>query len=194
MIRRITPILALLLAPSLLISTGASGQAQCPVGKIAVVQVRAIYGSIDRYAEKDSTLNTAVEAYKIDVARLNGVIDSTSRSYQEKTIGISASARQLELRKLDGQIAQIQQRKVVLQQQLSKQRDVLLQPIEIGVQSVLDSIRTELKCAAVFDASAGGGIASVNRSLDVTQRVIDRIKTTGDTAIFGPHPVVTSRP
>ena len=121
-------------------------------------------------------------------------IDSTTRSYQDKTNGISASARQFEPRKLDGQVAQRQQRKEVLQQQLSRQRDFLMQPIERGVQSVLDSIRRELRCAVVVDASAARGIASVNRGADITQRVIDRIRATGDTAIFGPRPVVTGRP
>ncbi len=181
-------------ALSLLVTPPASGQARCPAGPVAIVQLRTIYGSIDRYGEKDAQLGSLIETYKTDVARLNGVIDSTTRSYQEKTSGISASARQFELHKLDGQIAQIQQRKTVLQQQLGRQRDFLMQPIELGVQSVLDSIRRELKCAIVFDASSASGIASVNRAADITQRIIDRIKTTGDTAIFGPHPVVTGRP
>jgi Skp family chaperone for outer membrane proteins len=179
---------------SLLIAPGASGQARCPDGPVAIVQLRTIYASIDRYAAKDTVLSTLIDTYKTAVMRLNGEIDSTTRSYQDKTNGISASARQFELHKLDGQVAQIQQRKVVLQQELSRQRDFLMQPIEIGVQSVLDSVRRELKCAAVFDASSARGIASVNRGTDITQRVIDRIKTTGDTAIFGPHPVVTGRP
>jgi hypothetical protein len=179
---------------TVLIAPRAGGQAKCPAGSVAVVQIRTIYASIDRYAVKDTLLNTLIETYRVDVARLNGVIDSTTRSYQEKTNGISASARQFELHKLDGQVALIQQRKVVLQQELGRQRDFLMQPIEIGVQKMLDSVLTQLKCAVVFDASAGRGIASVNRGADVTQRVIDRIRTTGDTAIFGPHPLVTGRP
>ena len=181
-------------AISLLMAPLAASHAQCPTGQVAVIQLPKIYASIERYGSKDTVLSSLIETYRTNVALLNGAIDSTTRSYQEKTNGISASARQFELHKLDGQVAQIQQRKAVLQEALARQRDFLLQPIELGVQAVLDSVRRELRCAVVWDASSARGIVSVNRGADLTQRVIDRIRTTGDTTIFGPHPTVTGRP
>lgn len=194
MIRRDALLLTALLGPPLLVPDGASGQEVCAAGKVALVQTRTIFASIDRYAEQDSALIITVNAYKVDVSRLQGVVDSVARAYQEKSALLPASARYFERKKLDDQNAQIQRRIQELQQQVAQQRARLFQPIEIGVQRVIDSIRTELKCAVIFDVSSGAGIASVNKSLDLTQRVIDRIKTTGDTALFGPHTPTARRP
>lgn len=182
-------IVALLLGPGLLLPGRAPAQATCPPGGIGLVQSRAIFATIDRYADRNASLQVYVNTYKVDVTRLQGVMDSAARAYQAKSALLTASARAVEVAKLDQQNAQIQQRIRTLQQQVARERDRLLQPIEAGVQAVLDSVRTELKCAMIFDASTGTGIASASRTLDLTQRIIDRIdriRASGDTALFGP--------
>ena len=186
MIRRDALFGAGLLGPLLLVPLAASGQAACAAGRVAVVQTEAIFASIGRYAEKDTVLNVIVSAYRVNVSQLQGVVDSVTQAFQEKSVLLSARARQVERGKLDAQDAQIRRRILELRQQVAQQRERLLQPIEIGVQRVIDSIRTELKCGVIFDVNSATRIASVNKSLDLTQRVIDRIRATGDTAIFGP--------
>jgi Outer membrane protein (OmpH-like) len=185
--------LALLLGPLLLLSRGANGQAVCTTGKIALVRTRAILASVERYGAQQDALTLVVNSYRVDVSQLQGVMDSVTRAYQEKSALLSAGARQVEVGKLDAQSAQVQQRIQLLQSQVARQRERLLQPTEIGVQAVIDSIRVELKCAIILDVSSGSGIASVNKTLDVTQRVIDRLKTNSDTALFGPLPGTPSK-
>ena len=187
-------LLAMLLALPLVVPHGAAAQAVCTTGKIAVVQTHAIFASIDRYTERDTAMTVYQNIYNVGVSRLQSIMDSVVRAYREKSALLPASARVFEVKKLDDQNTLTQQRVRDLQQELAQKRERLLQPIEMGVQAVLDSIRTELRCAMIFDVSSALGIASVNKSLDLTQRVIDRIKTTGDTALFGPHAVVTARP
>ena len=194
MVPRNTLRLIILLAAPALQPHRAAGQAACPTGRVAVVQTSVIFASIDSFAVKDTALTGLVNAYKVEVSLLQAVMDSVSLAYQEKSALLPAAAREVERQKLDDQNAQVQQRIRVLQQQAAQQRARLLQPIETGVQRVIDSIRTELKCAIIFDISAGTGITSMNKSLDLTQRVIDRIKATGDTTLFGPHPPPSHRP
>lgn len=171
----------------------AQGAGLCATSRVAVVQRNAILGSVPRYAEKDTALGVFVANYRVELSRLQGVMDSVARAYRDKAALLGATARQLELGKLNEQNAQVQQRIESLQAQLARERDNLLQPIEAGVQAVLDSVQREQRCAVVFDVNAGGGIATVAKSIDLTQRVIDRIKATGDTAIFGP-PLKLQRP
>jgi Skp family chaperone for outer membrane proteins len=194
MIRRNAVLLLAFTTTQLIVPPALSAQNQCVVGKVAVVQVSAVLASIDRYTEKNDAMTVIFNSYRVDLSRLDGIIDSAARAYREKSALLSAAARQAELNKLDGQQAVIRQRIAALQQHVTQQRAGLLQPIENGVQAVIDSVRVDLKCMIIFDASAQAGIASVNKSLDLTQRVIDRIRATGDTAIFGPPRIVTERP
>lgn len=182
-------LVAAMLGPAMLLPGRSPAQTTCPAGGVALVQTRAIFATIDRYADHTASLQVFVNSYKVDVTRLQGVMDSAARAYQAKSALLPPSTRAVEVAKLDDQNAQIQQRIRGLQQQVVRERDRLLQPIEAGVQAVLDSIRTELRCAMIFDASAGTGIASANKALDLTQLVIariDRNRTRGDTALFGP--------
>jgi hypothetical protein len=196
MTRQIPSVLVALVALLWITPTRASGQNQnpCLKGGVAVYQSRTVFAAFDSFTVKDTALATIVNQYKVDVARLNGVMDSAGRAYQEKAALLSAAARQVELKKLDAQNAVIQQRIRNLQPQVMRQREKLFQPILDGLQRMLDSVRSDLKCAVIIDASSGARIMSMNKSLDITQRIIDRIHATGDTTLFGPHPKLKGGP
>src|ERR1017187_5437813 len=108
-------LLAALLGAPLLVPPDASGQAACATGKIAVVQTRAVFASIDSFAVRDTALSVVLNAYKVDLSQLQGVMDSASGAFREKAALLSAAAQQVERKKLDDQDAQIQQRIQVLQ-------------------------------------------------------------------------------
>ena len=180
------PLIAALLGAPILIAPSASAQqSPCAVGAVAVVQTRTIFAGLTRYLEQDTALSVIVDGFKVDVSRWQGVIDSATRAYQEKSALLSPPARQVELRKLDDQNAQVRQRIEALQHRVVQERDRLMQPIENGVQAMIDSVRAQLRCTVVFDVSTATGVASTSKQLDITQRVIDRIRATGDTAVFG---------
>jgi Skp family chaperone for outer membrane proteins len=171
-------------APSL------AAQGTCPGGQVAVVQVQLILGGIPRYAQKDSDLTVVASDYRTQLARQEAILDSATNAYQTKAAVLGASARAIELAKLRGQDSSVRAQSQRMQDQLGHERQLRLQPIELGVQTVLDSVRADLHCALVFDAGSSQGIASLNRSIDLTQMVLDRINAHGDTALFGPHPAL----
>ena len=185
MIRRCITLLAISFGP-----LTASAQQQCSAGGVAVIQGPVILASIPRYVARDSEVTMNVEAYKVQIAGQQATLDSLANAYRSKSSLLTASASRIEYQKLKDQGAQIQKRVSDMEKQLGATRQRLLQPIENGVQAVIDSIRRERKCVMFFDVSSAAGIASLNRSIDVTQAVIDRIRATGDTAIFGPRPKV----
>jgi hypothetical protein len=168
-------------APSL------AAQGTCPGGQVAVVQVQLILGGIPRYAQKDSDLTVVASDYRTQLAKQEAVLDSATDAYQAKAAGLGGSARGIELAKLRGQDSAVKAQSQRLQDQLAHERQLRLQPIELGVQAELDSVRSDLHCAMVFDAGSTPGLASLNRKIDLTQLVLDRINAHGDTALFGPH-------
>ncbi|HEY3933639.1 MAG TPA: OmpH family outer membrane protein [Gemmatimonadales bacterium] len=166
-----------------------AAQGLCAAGQVGVVQVQLILATIPRYAQKDSELTIIASNFRTELAREEAVLDSATTAYQAKAAVMGAAAKAVEIGKLDAQRAAVEAQSRTLQDQLGNDRQVRLQPIEMGVQAVVDSIRSDLHCAMIFDAGSSHGIASVNRNIDLTQRVLDRINAHGDTAIFGPHQV-----
>jgi Skp family chaperone for outer membrane proteins len=192
---------ALLLTPAMVRAQGSP----CATGKVAIVQGLAILNSMPKYLQAESLLVKDQDAYKLEIAKLQGALDSASASFQDKATLLSATAKGAEQKKLQDQYAQLQQHTAELEQKFAARRQELVAPIEQRVQDMIDGMRAEYGCAVIFDANAqGSSIASVDKSIDLTQRVIDRLKAAGDgpagtpvkppTGIKPPAPVAPKKP
>lgn len=179
---------ALLLMPA----TARAQGSPCATSKVAIVQGAAILNSMPKYIQAESLLVKDQDAYKLEIAKLQGALDSASTAFQDKATLLSATAKGAEQKKLQAQYQLLQQHTAELEQKFAARRQELVQPIEQRVQAVIDGMRAEYSCAIIFDANAqGGNIASVDKSIDLTQRVIDRLKAAGD----GPAaPTTTKKP
>lgn len=174
---------ALLLTPGAVRAQGSP----CATSKVAIVQGAAILNSMPKYLQAESLLVKDQDAYKLEIAKLQGALDSASSSFQDKATLLSATAKAAEQRKLQDQYQQLQQHTAELEQKFTARRQELVQPIEQRVQDIIDGMRAEFGCSLIFDANAqGSSIASVDKSIDLTQRVIDRLKAAGDGPVATP--------
>lgn len=167
---------ALLLAPRL---AEAQGTSPCAKSGFAFVSSQAILASIPAYVQADSLVQKDIAAYQLEMAKLQGNLDSASRAYQDKSTLLSSAQKAAEIKKLEAQRDQIQAHGTDLQSKVQTRQAELFQPITSRVQDVLDGMRAELNCSVIFDVSPGAGgsyIASADKSLDLTQRMIDRLK------------------
>ena len=71
----------------------------------------------------------------------------------------------------------IEQKTQELQTRMQGRERELIEPIQARVQAVIEGIRAEGNYAMIFDVSAmGGAVVAADRSLDLTQTVIDRLQ------------------
>ncbi|MGH7524153.1 MAG: OmpH family outer membrane protein [Gemmatimonadales bacterium] len=173
-----------LLTAAALLVVPAAARAQsspCATSKVAIVQGAMILNSMPKYLQAESLLVKDQDAYKLEISKLQGALDSAGANFQDKSALLSATQKTAEQRKLQDQYAQLQQHTTELEQKLSTRRQELIAPIEQRVQDMIDGMRAEYGCAIILDANAqGSGIASIDKSIDLTQRVIDRLKAAGD--------------
>ncbi|MGH7592882.1 MAG: OmpH family outer membrane protein [Gemmatimonadales bacterium] len=177
-------VLLLTIAPAMLLMmptlARAQGGSPCATSKVAIVQGAAILNSMPQYLQAESLLVKDQDAYKLELAKMQGLLDSAVTAFQDKSTLLSATAKSVEQRKLQDQNQALQQHQAELEQKFAGRRQELVAPIEQRVQDVIDGMRAEYSCAIIFDASAqGSNIASVDKSIDLTQRVIDRLKAAG---------------
>ncbi|HEY6948005.1 MAG TPA: OmpH family outer membrane protein, partial [Gemmatimonadales bacterium] len=78
---------------------------------------------------------------------------------------------------LEAQQEKLQQRTQELQQKAATRERELLDPIQARVNSVIEGIRAAGNYAIIFDVSApGNGIVTGDKSLDLTQRVLQQLQ------------------
>ncbi len=149
--------------------------------KIAFVNARAILQQTPGYAQAESTWTRELNAYRIEIQRLQATFDSAAQAFEQSSIALSSSARAAKRKELEDQQGRLEQRLSELQEQSVRRERELLDPIQARVNAVIDGVRAAGNYAMIFDVSAQNvGIVSADKALDLTQRVIDQIKAGGN--------------
>ena len=161
-----------------LVCAAAPLAAQQGGGKIAYVNTQAILKATPGYASAESTFTKELETYRGEVQKLQASLDSTASDFEQQSVMLSPTQRQAKRKELEGQQEKLQQRTQELQQRASARERELLEPIQTKVNSVIEGLRASGNYAMIFDVSApNSGIVTADKSLDLTARVIQQLKT-----------------
>lgn len=156
---------------------GARAEAQQGGAKIAFVNTQVILKETPGFAQAESTFTREVEGYRAEAARLQATLDSAATAFQRDQVMMSPSAREAKRKELETQQQELETQMNTLRDRANTRQEELLSPITQRIQTVIDGLRAEGNYAMIFDiATLGSGIISADRSLDLTQTVIQRLK------------------
>jgi outer membrane protein len=146
--------------------------------KIAYVNTQAILRATAGYTAAESTFAKELETYRGEVQKLQATLDSSASDFEQQSVMLSPTQRQAKRKDLQGQQQKLEQRTQELQKRASDREKELLDPIQTKVNSVIEGIRAAGNYAVIFDVSApNSGIVTADKALDITQRVIQQLKS-----------------
>ncbi|MFZ5623863.1 MAG: OmpH family outer membrane protein [Gemmatimonadota bacterium] len=147
--------------------------------RIAYVNTRQILAAAPGYAQAESTFTKEVEAFRAEVSRLQATMDSLVADFEQSSVMLSPTQRQAKQKDLQAKQEQFAQRTQELQQKAGQRERELLAPIQERVTAVIEGIRAEGNYAMIFDVNnPNTGIIAADKSLDLTQRVVQRLQAT----------------
>jgi len=92
---------------------------------------------------------------------------------------LSATNRATRRKELETKNEQLQTRAREIQQRMGQRERELLQPMQERLSAIIDGIRAESNYTMIIDLGAQGlGIVTYDKSLDITQRVVARLRQT----------------
>ena len=154
--------------------------AQPPQLKVAYLDSRAILAATPGRAEAESTFAREMQGMQREIQTLQAQMDSATQDFDRTSAAMTPqarAARQQQLRDLD---QRTRQRAAELNQQAQQREQELTAPIMQRVTAVIEGIRAEFNYSFVFDvAAANNPIVSADRTLDITQLVIQRVQAGG---------------
>lgn len=142
-------------------------------GRIAFVNVQAIMADAPGLTQARSTFESEVQAAQPEMQRMAAEFDSLNAQFNRQQATLTEAARTQRTQELQQRYTTIQQRQSALQAREAE----LLAPITRRVEEVIEAIRREGSYAIIFDAQQSGIVAG-DPTLDLTNRVLDRLKTT----------------
>jgi len=173
---RVLPAAGLLLAA---LAPAASAQQPASPPRLAWINSQAVLAATPGRAAAESLFAREMAGYRAEIQRLSEQVDSAVGEYNRTQVALTPAARQ----QREEQIRQLQQRSQAraqeLQQIAEQRENELTRPIMDRVNAVIEGVRAEFNYAFVFDVAAGNVIITADRSLDITQLVIQRLQAAG---------------
>lgn len=147
--------------------------------KLAFVNARRILQSTPGWTTAEQTFTKESEGYRGELQKLQATLDSMASEYEQQSVVLSPTQRQAKRTELETKRTQLETRAQELQQKAQARETELLAPLQQKVNAVIESVRAEGNYAFIFDVSSqGGNIVAADRSLDLTEKVIEKLKVT----------------
>jgi outer membrane protein len=145
--------------------------------KIGFINARAVLLATPGYAQAESTYNRELAGFRTEMEKLQATLDSAAADFEQKSVMLSATAKTAKRKDLEAQRARLEQRANELRDKAAQREQELLAPLHGKVNDAIEMVRAEGGYALIFDVSANEGlIVAVDKSLEVTDKVIDKIK------------------
>jgi len=146
--------------------------------KVAYVNTQAVLKATPGYAQAESTFAKELQTYRGEVQKLQATLDSAASDFEQQSVLLSPTQRAAKRKDLEGQQQKLEQRTQELQTKAASRERELLDPIQSKVNSVIEGMRAAGNYSMIFDVSApDSGIVTADKLLDLTQKVIQQLKS-----------------
>jgi Skp family chaperone for outer membrane proteins len=132
-----------------------SAQATGGCNKIAYVVGRAILEQTPGYTTANAALQKEIDGFRSQVERLNARVDSAAAALEQRSVMLSATAKQAEVKKIQAMKDSVDATTAEMQQKASQRRDDLLS-------------RTRIECRP-FSMVCGPGATTATSSTSARQ-------------------------
>lgn len=174
-LRRAVPLALTFVA---LLSVGAAAQGQ----KIAYVRGSVLLDQAPGRAEAEAQFQQEAKPLGDQIKRMSDSLDAMVAAYQKVQGTMTAAARDARQKELQAKNAEYQRRTADLRQQADKRQGELVQPILDRVKGALEEARLEGGYAFILNADEGSSIVAMDKNLDLTEKVLAKLRAGGGTA------------
>ena len=146
--------------------------------KIAFVNTQAIFQNAPGRAEAEAQFDREMTTLREQMKRMDDSLNAMVTAYQQSATKLDSATRARRETAIRTRQEEYRQRAANLEEQANQRRDALLQPIMERIRTALDQIRAEDGYAMILNNDPQGNlIVSADKNLDVTERVVARLRT-----------------
>lgn len=160
----------------------AAAAAQTQPLKIAYVNPQALMAAAPGRAAAESLLNKEGESYRAQLQTLQDSVNKLLAQYQKDEPTLTATQKDTRQKAMQALETELQGKNAQFQQQFQQHENEVMAPVTEQVRKVLDDIRTEGGYALILSNDPQGSpIVSADKNLDITDRVVARLRTVAAT-------------
>jgi outer membrane protein len=154
--------------------------------KIAYINSKTVLERVPGRAQVEQALNKELDGYEKQVQAMRDSMKAMIDDYQKAAPKLDSAAKDAREKSIRTKQEEYQGRTQALQEKAQQRGQEVMQPMMEQIRKILDDIRAQDGYAFILDAGADGGvIVAADRNLDITERVISRLKPVTYTASSG---------
>lgn len=147
--------------------------------RFAYVDTRVILESAPGKAEAEAQLQKEATAWDAEMKKMQDQNVAMVADFQKKSAAYTAAERDKETKRIQDKQAEFQKRSDDIQAEAKRRQDELLQPILDQIKIALEDVRQAAGLDAIFDVGQSATIVAVNKNLNISDRVIARLRVLG---------------
>jgi outer membrane protein len=144
--------------------------------KLAFVNAAVLLDNAPGKTQAESTYARETRGYSDQLKRMSDSLNTMFSAYQKQEASLSAAQKETRQKAMRDLQQQLQDRQQQLGQQANQRQNELMAPIMEQVKKVLDDIRAEDGYSMIITGDPNL-ILSYDKNLDITDRVVARLKT-----------------
>lgn len=150
--------------------------AQSPV-KIAYVDSRYIVNNAPATPAAQAAYQKDLSVIQAQIQKMSDSLDALTAAFNKEQATLVGDKRDARLKTISDRQSEFQAKYQTLQQQAQDREAELMQPILDQIKLALEDVRTEMGLTMIFDVSQSGAIVAADKNLNVSDRVIAKLRT-----------------
>ena len=143
--------------------------------KIGFVNSQKILAEAPGVQQVQQTLQAEMTRLRAPLDSMEQRLNAANTAFQQQQATLTPQAREQRQSELQQQFAAYQARGQQLQEQAQQRQQQLVQPIMNQINTAIEALRREGAFSMIVDSSQGG-IVTVDPALDLTDRVLQRLR------------------
>jgi outer membrane protein len=155
---------------------GGSAAAQS-AQKFAYIRSSVLLEQAPGRAEAEAQFDKETGAYREQIKRMSDSLSAMVADFEKSQGTLTGAARDTRGKAIQGKEAEYQRRSRELEQKAQQRQSELVQPILDRVKQAIEDLRIEGGYAFVFNADQGSSIVAMDKNLDITDRVLAKLRS-----------------
>ena len=165
---------------ALMVCAASAGSVSAQAGaapKIGFINSQAILAEAPGRAEAENRFKVEVAAYQAQLQRMSDSLQAMAATFDKEASKLDSATRVARARVIQDREAGYQVRARALDSTMQTRQADLIRPIMENIQKMIEQVRAEEGYALIFDvASQTSVIVAADKSLDITQKVLAKVK------------------
>jgi outer membrane protein len=168
-------LLSVIGACALLVSVPSLASAQASQ-KFAFVNSQALLQSAPGRADAEASFEKDMVGIRAQLTKLQDSLNTMNEAFAKEEVSLSPAAKEARIKTMREKEQAWGAQAQKLQAQAQERQEELMAPIMDNIRKVLDDVRMDGGYSFIFDVAAGAFIVSADKNLDVTDRVLAKMR------------------